>query len=107
MAKKNRKCICCGATYEYCPTCGNGKLLPSWAIEFCSESCKTLWETATKFNLGMITKEVAQTELETLDLKPVEAYTKMLQKDIKNIFAATKEVKMHEVVKTKEFNKAQ
>lgn len=106
MARKNKKCICCNDSYEYCPTCGNGKFLPSWMIEFCSESCKSLWETATKFNLGIITKEVAQKELASLDLKPVETYTEMLQEDIKNITAKPVNDK-HEVVKTKEFNKAQ
>lgn len=106
MANKYKNCSCCGTKYEFCPTCGNGKFLPSWMTEFCSESCKSLWETATKFNLGIITKEVAQKELASLDLKPVETYTEMLQKDINNITAKSVGDK-HEVVKTKEFNKAQ
>lgn len=106
MARKNRRCACCGATYEYCPTCGNGQVKPSWMSEFCSEDCKTLFEIATKFNLGIITKETAQAELETLNLKPTEAYTEVLQKDIKSIKAKSIDDK-REVVKTKEFNKAQ
>jgi hypothetical protein len=106
MAKKNRQCTCCGIAYEYCPTCGNGQLKPSWMSEFCSEDCKTLFETATKFNLNIITKEVAQKKLESINLKPVGKYTEMLQKDIKNIMSKPTG-ENHEVVKTKEFNKAQ
>jgi hypothetical protein len=106
MARKNKKCACCNEQYEYCPTCGNGKLLPAWMTEFCSESCKDLWETATKFNLNMITKEVAQAKLNTLNLKPVETYTEMLQKDINNITAKPVDNK-HEVVRAEKFNKAQ
>ena len=112
MAKKNRTCICCGTTYEYCPTCGGqDRMKPAWYSEFCSEECKELWTAATKFNMNMLSKEEAQEIILDLKLKPHAEYVECVQRDLTNILEEPKKEqkqpkaskqKIHEVVETKE-----
>lgn len=104
MARKNKKCSTCGSVYSYCPTCNSAdRLAPAWKSEFCSKECSELWDVCTQFNLKLIDKSEAQNKIKPLVIKPVESYTEMLQKDIKNITSKDN----HEVVKTKKENKAQ
>lgn len=88
MAIKNRKCLCDGTSYSYCPDCsGPDRLAPSWKSEFCCEDCKTLWSTATKFNMGKLTKAEAKEIISALELKPAEQYVSCVQRDLKVIMA--------------------
>lgn len=87
MAHRDRQCLCCGTKYSYCPTCSTDKTKPTWMTEFCSESCKELFETATKYNMKKITKSEAKEILEILDLKEKSAYVDCVQKDLENILA--------------------
>ena len=87
MARRDRQCLCCGTKYSYCPTCGPDKLKPTWMTEFCSESCKELFETATKYNLKKLTKDEAKNIVEKLELKEKSAYVDCVQKDLENILA--------------------
>ena len=87
MARRDRQCLCCGTKYSYCPTCGPDKLKPTWMTEFCSESCKELFETATKYNLKKLTKSEAKNIIEKLELKEKSAYVDCVQKDLENILA--------------------
>jgi hypothetical protein len=42
----------------------------------------TLWTTATKFNLGKLTKPEAKSIISELSLKPIDAYAKCVQRDL-------------------------
>lgn len=104
MARKHRKCAACGTSYDYCPTCWDDRLKPAWMVEFCCEDCKDLWDTATRYNMSLISKEEAKKVIESLNLKPHTEYVKCVQRDLKNILAdeqkSTKALKpAHEVVK--------
>ena len=84
---RSRKCICCNATYIYCPNCGGvDKLKPTWFSEFCSEDCKDLWTVATEFNMGMIDKKDAKDMLSVLNLKDKTTYVSCVQRDLEVIF---------------------
>lgn len=87
MARRDRQCLCCGTKYSYCPTCSSDKLKPVWMTEFCSEPCKELFETATKYNLKKLTKSEAKEIIEKLELKEKSAYVNCVQKDLDNILA--------------------
>lgn len=93
MARRDRKCLCCGAQYSYCPTCSVDKAKPTWMTEFCSESCKELFETATKYNLKKLTKSEAKVIIEKLELKERSAYVSCVQQDLENILAKEPAVK--------------
>ena len=86
MARKTRKCLSCGKSYDFCPDCrGADRLAPAWKSEFCCEDCKTLWSTATKFNIGKLTKAEAKAIIASIELKPAEQYVACIQRDLKNI----------------------
>ena len=94
MATRNRKCLSCTTEYKYCPDCSRvDKLAPSWKAQFCCESCKDLWLTATKFNMNNMTREEAKSVILGLDLKPIDAYAVCVQRDLKNIMAEDKKPK--------------
>lgn len=83
MAINNRKCTCCNERYSYCPSCSNAdRLAPSWKAEFCSETCKDLWFTCTRFNMQRLTKQEAQDVIKSLPLKPTSEYVQCVQRDL-------------------------
>lgn len=84
--KNNKKCLACGTVYTFCPDCSNAdRLAPAWKAEFCCEDCKTLWSTATRFNMNKLTKAEAKAIISALELKPAEQYVACIQRDLKNI----------------------
>lgn len=86
MATSNRKCLCCNKHYSYCPDCsGADRLAPSWKAEFCSETCKDLWLTCTRYNMGRHTKQEAQDIIKSLPLKSVAEYVQCVQRDLGTI----------------------
>ena len=88
MAIKNKKCLCCGEKFSYCPHCSKADALkPSWASEFCCEECMILWTTATKYNLGILAKSEAKAIISKLNLKPTEEYAQCVQRDLGVILA--------------------
>jgi hypothetical protein len=98
MAHLNKKCTCCGTKFSYCPDCSRADALkPSWASEFCSETCKDLWLTATKFNMKLLTKSEAKSIILGLDLKPTDEYVECIRRDLKNIMEKSKRGKRIEI----------
>lgn len=80
---KNKTCLCCHSRFRYCPDCSViDRLKPSWASEFCSEDCMQIWTTATKYNLGKLTKPEAKSIISALTLKPIEQYARCVQRDL-------------------------
>lgn len=109
MAKKNRECLTCGTKYSYCPNCNRKE--PSWMAEFHDENCKNIFQICTQYNVGLLTKEVAQEELKACDLSNKENFKQFIHRDFANIFAEEpkkrgkraempiiEEIEVHEVV---------
>ena len=92
----NRKCICCGEKYQYCPSCGNDRLKEAWYSAFCSETCKDLWQTLSKYSMGFINKSQAIELINTLPLKDKSKYVTCVQRDLGKLFE--KEVKHNKSV---------
>lgn len=83
MASNNRTCLCCNTRYSYCPNCsGADRFAPSWKAEFCSETCKDLWLTCTRFNMERLTKQEAQDVIKSLPLKSISEYVPCVQRDL-------------------------
>ena len=79
----NKKCVCCQTAYSYCPNCSNAdKLKPSYFATFCSEDCMNIWTTATKFNMGKLTKQEAKAIISEISLKPASEYAPCVQRDL-------------------------
>lgn len=87
MGKRTRKCYLCGETYQYCPTCSQDKMKPTWMVEFHEENCKNIFDICTRFNMKLITKAEAQTALKECDLSNKANFKPYVQRDLENIFA--------------------
>ena len=91
MATKNRKCLACSTLFSFCPDCSKADALKeSWHAEFCSNSCKDLWTTLTKFGMGKLTKSEAKEIISALDLKPIETYAACVQRDYAKVMVEEK-----------------
>ena len=94
MARLNRTCYACQTKYSYCPSCSRADAAkPSWASEFCSESCKDIWVTLTKYNMSMLTKSEAKAIISELDLKPIDTYVDCVKLDYNKIMEPEKKLK--------------
>lgn len=93
MGRRTRECYLCGERYEYCPTCSQDRMKPSWMAEFHTENCKNIFEICTRFNLGMMSKEEAQAALEQHNLSDKANFKSYVQRDIENIFAVEEQPK--------------
>lgn len=83
----NRRCICCDGKYSYCPSCGSDRLKPAWYSSFCSETCKTLWETLSKYSMGFVDKNSAMEVIKSLSLKDKSDYVACVQRDMEKVLA--------------------
>lgn len=91
MTQLNKKCLCCGTKYSYCPDCSRSDALkPTWYSEFCGESCKDLWLTLTRYNMNRLTKSEAKSIISDLDLKPIDIYAPCVQRDYNKVMAEVK-----------------
>ena len=95
----NRKCICCGEKYQYCPSCGNDRLKPTWYSSFCSETCKDLWKTLSEYSMEFINKSEAIELNNALPLKDKSKYVACVQRDLDKVFE--KEIECNEPVMKK------
>lgn len=105
MAKRSRECYLCGEKYQYCGSCSQDRLKPTWMAEFHSESCKNIFDICTRYNMQLMTKEEAQKALSACDLSKKESFKDYVQRDLANILvepaqkSQPKAPKTHEVVK--------
>lgn len=63
-----RKCILCGKSYQYCPSCPKDAKKETWYALFDSENCKNISKALTDYNLNKISKDEARSALLACDL---------------------------------------
>ena len=93
MGRRTRECYLCGTKYEYCPTCSQDKLKPTWMAEFHNESCKSIFDICTRFNMKLLTKAEAKAALNECDLSNKANFKDCVQRDLAAIFAEEPKVK--------------
>ena len=87
MGRRTRECLLCGTRYEYCPTCSQDKMKPTWMTEFHDENCKSIFDICTRFNMQLLSKDEAKAALQACDLSNKASFKSYVQRDLKNIFA--------------------
>lgn len=87
MGRRTRECYLCGESYQYCSTCSQDKMKPTWMSDFHSESCKNIFDICTRFNMGMISKTDAQEALNACDLSNKANFKSYVIRDLEVIFA--------------------
>lgn len=81
--KSNRTCLVCGNKYYYCSGhCQESLNKPSWMAIYCSENCRTLFQGATDYKAGEITKEQAKEIIDKADLSNMSNFKESIQKFI-------------------------
>ena len=105
--QKNRTCLACQTKYSYCPDCSRADALkPSWSSEFCSGTCKDLWLTLTRYNMGIHTKSEAKSIISALDLKPIDTYVACVQRDYAKVMTPDSKPKRGKRAELKLFDEA-
>lgn len=85
--KYERQCLCCGTSYSYCNNCYDFRNYPLWMNSFHNENCKNIFETCTKYNFKLITKEQAKKDLSNYDLSNRASFSDCVKRDIDAIMA--------------------
>ena len=69
MAKKNnRKCICCSEEYTYCGNCSEDRMKAPWHAIYHNTNCKDIFNAASDYLAGALTKEEAKEQFDKCDL---------------------------------------
>ena len=92
--KNNRKCIICGHSYHFCPTCGEDAGKPTWYFIFDGENCHDIYEVCTQYRDGEIDTKVAYEKISKLDISNLDNFPEVTQSQIKEIIANGKESKI-------------
>ncbi len=95
---KERNCIFCGKSYQYCPNCGEYNSLPKWMYNFDSEKCHDLYEVIGGYNIGKKTKEDIQQVLIKHNITDYSQFSQKLQNKLNTLFSSAPVVKEETVV---------
>lgn len=69
MARGDRKCLVCGKDYHFCGSnCQDAKANETWRALYCSQACRTAFDTLSKFVNGHLSADVAYEKLSALDV---------------------------------------
>lgn len=85
MSRFNRKCILCGKSYRFCSDCREESDQPAWKNIYCSENCRTIFNTCVEFAQNHISKEEAKAILEKCDLSEKDNYRADLRETVNKI----------------------
>lgn len=92
MKANNKKCILCGKTYTYCSRCEEFDHLPRWMEIYCSDNCRTIFNTLTSYNSKTISANEALNILNTCDLSDVDKFHEFNQGLVKEVLGSKKEI---------------
>lgn len=86
MPKANCKCLACKNEYYFCIPCNRreSRPLPEWHLNFCDETCMTVFETVSSYCGGSITKEEADEIISKYDISK-KTFTDNIKNKIKEI----------------------
>lgn len=91
---KERKCIFCGSTYEYCNHCKNNDKYPAWMFNFDTEKCHDLYEVVAGYNMGIKTIEDVKSVLDKYEVSDYTIFSKKLQDKLNEVVPQKKEEKI-------------
>ena len=107
--KNNRKCIICGNSYHFCPTCGEDTGKPTWYFIFDGQNCHDIYEVCTQYRDGEIDVKSAYEKISKLDISNIKNFAEATRIQIEEILEKGKDTNsVAEKVKTdniKTFNK--
>jgi len=90
MAKSNRQCYLCKVKYDYCPDCGRHD--PTYMAKFCSTNCRDIFQTLSRYGVGLISSEECREYIDMLDLNKKDSYEESVINTINKVYATSKPV---------------
>lgn len=90
MARSNRQCYLCQVKYEYCPDCGRHD--PAYMKTFCSTNCRDIFQTLSRYGVGLINAEECKEYLGMLDLSKKDSYKESTINAINKVYATSESV---------------
>ena len=90
MGKYTRRCMVCGAMYEYCSTCNAYAGKPTWMTMFHDENCKKIFEITSAYYAGSRSDEVIREQFLECDLSNKKDFTQKTQEVIEKLIEAPK-----------------
>ena len=89
MADHNRTCIVCGATYTFCPHCGDeSRREETWRMIYCSNDCRQIFGIVTDYLNKHIDLREARHRLGFVSLKNQDSFDEDIRKSIEEILTA-------------------
>lgn len=86
---KEKKCIFCGKSYIYCPSCKEYSKYPEWMASFDSERCHDLYEAIGGYNIGVKTKDDVKAVLDKHGIVDYSEFSEKLQNKLESMFSTT------------------
>jgi len=84
-----RKCKCCGKSYDYCPNCGKSSSTP-WMFSFDTEACKELFNAVSAYNMNLIKEDGIKNIVIKYNITDFSIYKDDIKNLLKNISKASK-----------------
>ena len=86
MTAWGKKCIVCGEEYSYCHFCWDDRFKPAFMNEFHDENCYKIFDTCSRFEMGLCTREEALEVLEKCDLSNMDHFRRDVKMSLNKIF---------------------
>lgn len=96
--KNNRKCILCGTEYKYCGNCAEDSRLEPWHTIYHDNNCRTIFNTATDYRAGLLTKEEAINIFDTCDLSNKENFKSSILQLLNELYPVVTENEKIEIM---------
>ncbi len=83
----DKTCKICGTHYKYCGTCKDYSDLPRWMESYCSENCRTIFNTIMSYRAAYQTPDECKAALLACDLSKRESFDSDINAFISAILA--------------------
>ena len=93
MSRYNKKCILCGTEYKYCNGCRDYDDKPSWYNIYCSENCRTIFNTIVAAGDTITMIEAKRILVEECDLSNKDKFRPDMLKAMNKILETSDDVK--------------
>lgn len=96
--KNNRKCILCGKEYKYCGNCAEDSRLEPWHTIYDNNNCRVIFNTATDYCAGILSKEEAISIFDSCDLSNKESFNASVLKVLNELYPVATENEKIEIM---------
>lgn len=96
--KNNRTCILCGTEYKYCGNCAEDSRLEPWHNIYDNNNCRTIFNTATDYCAGLLSKDEAISIFDSCDLSNKDSFNSSVLKVLNELYSVVTENETNSIV---------